>query len=243
MLVTIKHTGKHVEFGKHLHVVLPDSKPPKNGFKVLYVLHGYYGDFTDWLYLSNIIRYDRPNDVMLVFPDASNSYYVNHPNGLQYESYITEDLIELIEQTFHVSSRSEDRYIVGLSMGGYGALYLGLKYSNLFSRVYSLSGVVFPSDIVKHLSESRIYKFETMFDINNLSQYDLLPYAKESVLKHHTRLMLICGKQDFLYQDNLQFHQSLVKHHIQHVWIEDEGTHNWDFWDTHIKTVLIDLKK
>jgi len=243
MLITMKHTGKHLEFGKHVNVLIPDSKPPKHGFKVLYVLHGYYGDFTDWLYLSNIIRYDRPNDLMLVFPDASNSYYVDHPKGLQYASYIVNDLVELIEQTFHVSSKREDRYIVGLSMGGYGALYLGLKYAHLFSRVYSLSGVVYPSDIVKHLSESRIYKFETMFDVDNLSQYDLLPYAKESVLNHATKLMLICGKQDFLYQDNLQFHQTLVNHDIHHVWIEDEGTHNWDFWDTHIKTVLMDLKK
>ena len=79
--MTIKHTGKSIEFGKHLHVLMPEGIPPIHGFRVLYLLHGYYGDFTDWLYMSNIIRYEKPNDLIIVFPDANNSYYMNHPKG------------------------------------------------------------------------------------------------------------------------------------------------------------------
>ena len=240
MLITIKHTPKSLEFGKQLHVLLPDIKPPKDGFKVMYVLHGYYGDFTDWLYLSNIMRFERPSDLVLVFPDGSNSYYVDHPKGLKYESYIIEDVIPLIEQTFHISQAKESRYIAGLSMGGYGALYIGLKHAHMFSKVYGLSAVVYPSDIFKHLSESRIYKFETLFDEKQLPSYDLIPYALNSV-KHNTYISLCIGLDDFLYKDNQSFHEELKSLNIIHTYIEDKGNHNWEFWDTHMARILKEL--
>lgn len=240
MLITIKHTPATLEFGKQLHVLLPDTKPPKDGFKVMYVLHGYYGDFTDWLYLSNIVRFERPSDLVLVFPDGSNSYFVDHPNGLKFESYIVNDVIPLIEQTFHVCKSSESRFIAGLSMGGYGALYIGLKHAHMFSKVFSLSGVVYPKDIFNHLSESRVYKFETLFDVNQLSSYNLIPYALESV-KHKTFISLSIGKDDFLFKDNQSFHQELKSLNIPHTYIVDEGSHNWDFWDEHMKRILKEL--
>jgi enterochelin esterase-like enzyme len=240
MLITLKHTGKSIEFGKQLHVLMPEGKPPINGFRVLYLLHGYYGDFTDWLYMSNIIRYQKPSDLMIVFPDASNSYYVNHPSGLRFEDYIINDVVSLIENTFKISSKRDDRYIAGLSMGGFGALYLGFKYHNMFSKIFSLSGVVFATDIVKHLSTSRIYQFETLFDVNNLEQYNLLSYA----IKHQDekiQLTLYCGTEDFLYQDNIQFHQQLKQNNIHHDFIESKGAHDWDYWDEKIQEVLIKL--
>jgi S-formylglutathione hydrolase FrmB len=203
-------------------------------------LHGYYGDFTDWLYLSNIIRFDKPSDLVLVFPDGSNSYYVDHPKGLKYESYIIEDVIPLIEQTFHISQAKDSRYIAGLSMGGYGALYIGLKHAHMFSKVYGLSSVVYPSDIFKHLSESRIYKFETLFDKDHLSTYDLIPYAIKSI-KHEIHISLCIGLNDFLLNDNKSFHQDLISLNIPHTYIEDKGTHNWEFWDTHMARILKEL--
>lgn len=229
-----------MEFGKQLHVLMPEEKPPLNGFRVLYLLHGYYGDFTDWLYMSNIMRYEKPKDLILVFPDASNSYYVNHPKGLQFEHYIIEDIITLIETTFNVSKRREHRYIAGLSMGGFGALYLGLKYQHMFSKIYSLSGVVFATDIVKHLSTSRLYQFETLFDVNHLEQYDLLTYAKNNK-QAHIDITLYCGTEDFLYQDNIEFHQQLDTHNIKHNFIESKGNHDWHYWDEIIQDVLIKI--
>lgn len=240
MLITIKHTGKNMEFGKHLNVFVPDGNPPVNGFRVLYLLHGYYGDFTDWLYMSNILRYQKPSDLIIVFPDASNSYYVNHPKGLQFEHYIIEDIITLIEQTFKVSKRREDRYIAGLSMGGFGALYLGLKHRNMFSKLYSLSGVVFVSDVVKHLSTSRLYQFETLFDVNHLEQYDLLTYVTQDN-KEDIKLTLYCGSEDFLYQDNVKFHHQLNEILFKHDFIVSKGSHDWNFWDEKIQDILLNI--
>ncbi|MGA0351406.1 MAG: hypothetical protein ACO3MF_01480 [Acholeplasmataceae bacterium] len=67
---------------------------PEGGWPVLYVLHGYFGDYTDWLYMSNISRYVERKDLVIVMPDGANSYYANHSRGVQYHDYIVKDLVK-----------------------------------------------------------------------------------------------------------------------------------------------------
>ena len=237
MLITMKHGTTSLEMGKHVNILIPEKKAPKEGWPVLYLLHGYYGDYTDWLYMSNISRYVEGKDLVVVMPDGANSYYTNHPNGLQYHDYIVKDLVKRIEETFPVAKTKDKRFIAGLSMGGFGALSIGLSHPEMFSKVIALSAVINIQHMRPSFNEgNRVYKFETLFgeDINNTYK-DIYQLALND---HSQSLFIICGTEDFLYEDNKQFHEFLVNHHIEHTYIEDEGNHNWEFWDKHIKTSL-----
>lgn len=238
MLIHLKHGSQSLEFGMHVNVIMPEKIPPKEGFKTLYLLHGYFGDYTDWLYASNIIRYAERYDLVIVMPDGRNSYYVNHPKGLRFEDYITKDLIRRIEETFRVSSSQKDRYIAGLSMGGFGALYLGLHHSELFSKVAALSPVIEIQNMEDHFDQQeRVYHFHTLFGKTEIKESHLDLYKCAQEMKDQA-LYISIGKDDFLIEENRRFHMFLNEHNISHSYEEKNGTHNWDFWDDVIQDVL-----
>lgn len=238
MLIHLKHGTQSLEYGMHVHVIIPEKIPPNEGFKTLYLLHGYFGDYTDWLYASNIMRYAEAYDLVVVMPDGRNSYYVNHPNGLRFKDYITNDLIKRIEETFRVSTNKKDRYIAGLSMGGFGALYLGLHHPALFSKIAALSPVIEIQNMEDHFNQQeRVYHFHTLFGneaIQN-SHLDLYQLAEEA---NEQELYITIGKDDFLIDENRRFHTFLNEKEISHTYIEKDGHHDWDFWDHAIKDVF-----
>ena len=237
MLITMKHGTPSLEMGKHVNILIPEKKAPEGGWPVLYLLHGYFGDYTDWLYMSNISRYVEGKNLVIVMPDGANSYYANHPNGLQYHDYIVKDLVKRVEETFPVSKTKDKRYIAGLSMGGFGALSIGLSHPELFSKVIALSAVIDIHEMKPNFNDSgRIYKFETLFgEAIKDTPLDIYHLAQKKNLQS---LLIICGKDDFLFEDNKKFHDFLLSNKIDHTYIEDEGDHNWEFWDKHIQTTL-----
>ncbi len=238
MFITMKHGSRALEMGKHVHIYVPEKKAPEGGFKTLYLLHGYFGDFTDWVYASNLLRYAERYDLVIVMPDGGNSYYVNHPKGLLYHDYITQDLRMRIEDTFHVSTKKEDRYIAGLSMGGYGALYLGLHHPELYSKIGALSPVIELNQMEDHfIKGERVYHFETLFGKEAFHGSHLDLYH---VLKKRTNqdVLLSCGENDFLIEENRRFHQFLKENNIKHTYFFKPGAHDWQYWDQEIQEVL-----
>jgi putative tributyrin esterase len=238
MLIQLKHGSQSLEFGMHVHVIIPEKTPPEGGFKTLYLLHGYFGDFTDWLYASNIMRYAEKYDLVIVMPDGRNSYYVNHPNGLRFKDYITNDLIKRVEETFRVSTNKKDRYIAGLSMGGFGALYLGLHHPALFSKIAALSPVIEIQHMEDHFNQQeRVYHFHTLFGKNDINKSHLDLYKHALEMKEQD-LYISIGKDDFLIEENRRFHAFLNTHHMPHTYLEKDGNHDWKFWDDAIQDVL-----
>ncbi|MCL2094228.1 MAG: alpha/beta hydrolase-fold protein [Treponema sp.] len=135
-------------------IILPD-KPrgitPKDfygsgkKYPVIWLLHGTYGDYSDWIRKSNIELYACENDIIIVMPSAMNSDYSNWPNfgtGYHMWDYLTEELMPLVYNWFPASAKREDNYVAGLSMGGRGALTLALQHPDKFiaSAVLSSSG-------------------------------------------------------------------------------------------------------
>jgi S-formylglutathione hydrolase FrmB len=238
MLITMKHGSRALEMGKHVYVYIPEKKAPLGGFKTLYLLHGYFGDYTDWIYTSHLISYAEKYDLVIVMPDGGNSYYVNHPKGLLYHDYITIDLRVRIEETFHVSTKKQDRYIAGLSMGGFGALYLGLHHPELYSKIGALSPVVELEKMQDHfIKGERVYHFETLFGKETVKDSHLDLYH---VLRNGTEqaLWLSCGESDFLIEENRRFHQFLKDQKIAHMYHFKQGSHDWNYWDQEIQEVL-----
>ena len=114
----------------------------ETGLPVVYLLHGAYGDFSSWIRYSNIERYAQERCCAVVMASAGNFFYQDMYHGSAYRTFFTEELPVFITSVFPVSSKKEDTYIAGFSMGGYGAWYLALSAPHLYAKAASMSGAL-----------------------------------------------------------------------------------------------------
>src|ERR1700761_62785 len=131
-------------------VVTPESyKKNKENYPVMYLLHGAFGHFNDWLtntpdkmLVKNLA--DQYN-IIIVMPEGETfSCYIDSPVNpqSQFESYIINDVIKKVDDTYRTVRDKKGRVITGLSMGGHGALYLSTRHPDLFCAAGSMSGGV-----------------------------------------------------------------------------------------------------
>lgn len=223
-------------------VILPDNySTQKENFSVLYLLHGAGGDYTDWISkVPRIKEYADKYNIIIVCPDGGlTSWYFDSPidKTMNYETYISKELIDTIDKKYKTSAKKSARAITGLSMGGHGAFYLAFKHQDIWGAAGSMSGGLdirpFPNnwDLPKRLgnySDHRQY-WEKNTVINMV--YKL----KGDNLK----LIFDCGISDFFYDANRRLHEKLVERNIPHDYIERPGSHNWDYWSNSIKYQLL----
>ena len=110
--------------------LVPEAGTPP--FAVLYQLHGASDDHRAWLYKSNLLRHVDGLPLIVVLPSGENSYYVD-----AWEKLVVDDLPAHVSRTFRV--REGRAAIGGLSMGGFGAIRLGLKYADRYASIYAHS--------------------------------------------------------------------------------------------------------
>ena len=226
----------------------PDGKlPAPKKFKTLYLLHGYLGNYTDWVSGTRIQRWAEERDLAVVMPSGDNAFYIDHPaTGNRYGEFIGEELVEITRRMFPLSCRREDTFIGGLSMGGYGALRNGLKYHETFGAIISLSGVVEIVNMPK-VKEDIAY-FEAVFGpceeavASDKNPRVLIRRLEEMKKKDPAmelpKIYLCCGTEDRLLQQSRICHKLLQDAGFPVTYEEGPGDHNWDFWDSYIKKVL-----
>ena len=130
-----------------LDVLLPtefegDRFPPDYKWPTMYLLHGLSDDHTVWQRWSSLELKLSGLPLAVVMPTTLRGFYTDMKYGPAYFTFISQELPELCEQFFHLSPLREDRFAAGLSMGGYGAIKLGLLCPDRFSAVASLSGAL-----------------------------------------------------------------------------------------------------
>ncbi|OFE11231.1 hypothetical protein PHACT_15455 [Pseudohongiella acticola] len=129
-------------------VLPPDYSESDSRYPVLYLLHGYMQNYTVWGRNLGAAFYARNfSDLIVVMPDAGNSWYINYASseGRQrnnWEDHIVQDVIGYVDSNFRTRAQREGRAIAGLSMGGYGAIMLGLRHPQLFVSMASTSGAL-----------------------------------------------------------------------------------------------------
>jgi putative tributyrin esterase len=246
-IIQMNFNSRSLEMNTMLTILMPDQRQQNEQFKILYLLHGYMGDHTDWTRYTSLERYLFGERLMVVMPAVHNSYYANMVYGMKFFDYIAKELPEMIESIYPVSKDREDHYIAGLSMGGYGAFKVALTYPNYFSKAASLSGALDIDAIEKLVKDTpRESIFKASFGQQHmLLENDLFHLVSENI-KHHVqmpKLYMACGTEDFLYQDNLKFKSYLEQNQIPFTYSESPGVHDWNFWDTFIQKVLKWIKK
>jgi S-formylglutathione hydrolase FrmB len=223
-------------------VIIPDGdKIPKNGFPVVYLLHGAYGNQNDWITKVPLIKeYADQYQLMIVCPDGGfTSWYFDSviDSTMKYETYVSKELIVAIDTKYHTIADKKGRAITGLSMGGHGAFYLAFRHQDVWGAAGSMSGGLdirpFPNswDIAKRLGSFAGNKetWENNTDINLIYLLD----------GKSPKLIFDCGTSDFFYDCNKRMHTILLERNIPHDYTERPGKHDWQYWSNSIKYHLL----
>ena len=235
-----------------MYVLLPQRKlaemknkrAPK--YRTLYLLHGHSDDHTAWQRWTSIERYAEGLNLVVVMPAVHLSFYNDMAHGSKYWQFISEEVPALVRDMFSLSSKREDNFVAGLSMGGYGAFKLALTHPDRFAAAASLSGALDIWAVVNPRSprndKTWLAEMQTVFgDLNKVpgSKHDLMALAKKAAKGSiKPRLYQCCGTEDILHPDNLRFLEAARKLPLDLTYEEGPGEHNWAYWDRMIQNVL-----
>lgn len=250
MLLNCQYYSPVLRRNTQINVVFPTpdeaTDAMRKDVKVLYLLHGLHGDANSWPHSSNIERYANDAKIAVVMPSVGNSFYQDMAYGERFFTYMTEELPKFIQGLFPVSKKREDTFIAGLSMGGYGAYYIGLSRPEKFAAIASFSGAL---DIGFHYTpmlpgvQEVPFYMETCFgDFTKIAESDrdiFNLYEKAAAKGNVPRLYQSCGTADFLYGMNRVANAQLTAMGAEITYREFPGiAHEWDFWDSEIRWLL-----
>lgn len=241
-----------------INVILPADKMTFPGmpqredkpFKTLYLLHGVFGSYVDWLSGTRVQRWAEENDLAVVMPSGDNAFYEDNPGaGNLYGQFIGQELVEITRKMFPLSHRREDTFIGGLSMGGFGALRNGLKYHDTFGAICAFSSALVLDTAPQSSYDapfflSNRHYFENCFgkDLETAVQDDRNPTALVPMLAKEgvsfPKIYMACGVDDSLLEANRSFSRLLTENGVEHTYVEGPGAHEWDFWDTYLKKAI-----
>lgn len=241
-------------------VVLPAAyaKNKKAAFPVLYLLHGAYGHFSDWLRKTPdrqlVAGLADQYNIIIVMPEGETfSFYLDSPvnPASQFETYLTREVIAAIDGKYRTVRDRKGRVITGLSMGGHGALYLAARHPDLYGAAGSMSGALDLSSFSRPLSpqdrQARQKLFEPILGSESGSpdQYEansvlnLLGKLKAGALP----LIIDCGVDDGLLDINREVHRRLLYRHTPHDYTERPGGHTWEYWQNALPYHLLFFNK
>ena len=219
----------------NLNIILPDKRfhPPK----VMYLLHGYQQHFGSWLNQSSVARYAAGKNLAIVMPDGGRSFYTDMTTGENYYSYIVKELPRFLKSQLGLDPTRENTAVAGLSMGGYGALKIGMRNPDMFSAIGAFSPAC---DIVQIAKDNPLLSRAICGDIElRGSEHDLFHLA--DTLKGNDmapEIFHYCGDQDFLLEENHRFRDHALALGLKYSYTQEPGSHEWDVWDKWVKDFI-----
>ncbi|MBJ6109317.1 esterase family protein [Hymenobacter sp. BT523] len=228
-------------------VVLPASyaKNKKANYPVLYLLHGAWGHFDNWLSKTPdkqlLHRLADQYNLIIVNPEGETfSFYLDSPvkADSKFETYLTREVIPAVDQAYRTVRDRRGRVISGLSMGGYGALSLSARHPDLYCAAGSMSGALeLSSANRKFTPEEAAWRTKNLSPILGSEADNPTFFSTNSVINmvdqiHRNGLPLIfdCGVDDGLLEINREMHRRLVYNHTPHDYTERPGGHTWEYW-------------
>ena len=268
---------------KHYVVYLPPSyAEPDRRFPVAYYLHGLYGAETDWTRagrlagtLDSLVARGMP-ELIVVMPDGDDGWYTSWAQPVdeaacrarpdeepaarrcvaqaRYDEYVAHDLVRHVDATHRTLPARAHRGLAGLSMGGYGAVTLALRYPQLFAAAASHSGTL--SMLHRPTADSatppdRAYAAESAelaaiwrgmwprvvpaFGGDTAAFWArdpgrLLEAARRDRRAALPQLFLDVGRDDPLAHQTHDFHRTLDRLGVPHAYAVRDGTHDWAYW-------------
>lgn len=227
-------------------IILPNKSFGKkaSACPTIYLLHGYGGNAKAWIkFKPNLPDIADEKGIIFVCPDAKNSWYWDSPKDStsRYETFVSSELVNYIDSHYKTIANRNNRAITGLSMGGHGGLWLGIRHKDVFGAAGSTSGGVdirpFPQNwaMAKQLGEyannKNLWDTHTVINqIDKLSNGDLA-------------IIIDCGESDFFLNVNKELHSRLLALKIDHDFITRPGGHTSTYWNNSIDYQILFFDK
>lgn len=212
--------------------------------RTLFLLHGYTGNAYNWVpeYLCQKYNF------AVVTPNGENGFWLDGlSTGHKYCTFVGSELVDYIRRTFNLAMNADETYIMGLSMGGFGALHTGLTYPETFGKISAMSSAIITYELphMKSGDDNGManydYYHECFGDLEKVLESDNNPEVLAKRLKEQGRLpeiFMCCGTEDFLLENNRQFHEYLNSIDVKHSYFESKGAHDMDFWNEYTKKFI-----
>lgn len=226
------------------NIILPADYTAEKKYPVLYLLHGYSGNNASWTNMKKALPDEASRyGMIIVCPDGANSWYWDSPvnEEMKYDTYVSKELVHYIDSKYSTIESPKGRAITGLSMGGHGALWLGINHPDIFGGCGSMSGGVdirpFPNnwEMNKWIGKQKDHKenWEDYTIINQL--YKIEPNSLDIIID--------CGYDDFFFQVNEKLHEKMMYLNINHDYYTRPGAHTSEYWANAIDYQLMFFDK
>lgn len=249
VIESLKFKSSLVGYPVKYSVYLPaDYETSQRSYPVLYLLHGYSDDETGWIQFGEAnsvadkaIASGDASSCIIVMPDGKVSWYVNSFDGKDpWQDMFIKEFIPFIEKEYRIRVKKEFRAIAGLSMGGFGALSISMRNTELFSTCVAMSSGTFTDEEI--LTDNTYdHYFGNIFGPKSkdtvsehwkaFSPLYLLESVDREKLKS-VRFYIDCGDDDFLYKGNSALHVKMRDLEIPHEYRVRNGSHQWSYWRT-----------
>ena len=228
-----------------IRVTLPDEGELSK-VNVIYLLHGLTDNCSGWSRYTSCERYARERTAALVMPEVQRGFYMDGVYGPDYFTYVSQELPQAMHRMFGLSLKKEQNYIMGLSMGGYGALKCALCFPRNYAGAAAFSAVCDPQQFFDDMGrEAMAGEVPALVGTDGRvkEKDDLFCLLKKS--ENLPPIYMSCGEQDSLYPMNRKFQQALDEKKTVHHFDHRDGDHTWDFWDRSLQdafSYFFDLK-
>ncbi len=259
-LLNLHFFSKTLHMMSEVDVIIPErqAKSDDEEISVLWLLHGGYGTHSDWHRHTNIERYVEGKNMAVVMPCAGNSRYCNMEYGADYYDYLVKELPGIIKHYLpQISEKREKNFIAGLSLGGSGAISLGMRNPDKYGAIGVLSASsIIPLEYLRAPGPGpespggpgkmgvNMINFGVE-DTNELegTRHDVLMHARNNYSegKPLPRVFHAVGQQDHAYpvgQGLKKFFEEFDGNPFDYEYHEEPGSHNWDFWDKWIRVFV-----
>ena len=247
--------GESIKFSVYLPA---DYATSQRSYPVVYLLHGFSDDETGWIQFGEAnqiadkgIAEGKIPPCVIIIPDGKVSWYCNsYDKKTTWEDTFVNEFLPFVEKEYRIRAKKEFRAIAGLSMGGYGALKLSMRHTDLFSTCVALSSGTFTDEEIEKMEDSGYqHYFAGLFGkdlkgsarLNDVwksnNPLDLIHSVTPEQLKT-VRYWIDCGDDDFLCNGNSALHVEMRKAGIPHEYRVRDGSHSWSYWRSGLATGL-----
>ena len=211
----------------------------RRAYPVLTLLHGFGQNASSWIRMSTIEALSRQYGVAVIMPDAFLSSYADMKQGQKYETYLSEELPEILRGFFPLSARREEHFLLGCSMGGYGSFRIGLAHPEDYAAIGSLSsGHRSIPDFIGRRDDRGFAIADAIFGPGGPGAEDDETENRARALAragNAPKIFIRVGKSDpFMMENCRQSRDFFSALPLEFDYAEPEGEHNWAFWNAQL---------
>ena len=225
-------------------------------YPALYFLHGLFENERRWSerggkqVLDDLITQGQVGKFLVVIPDGGRTFYINSFDGhARYEDFFIQELVPTIDKKYRTIPTLSARAISGSSMGGYGALHIGMRHADVFSAASAHSAVLIPKIPNPLPAEGRWQRYASILQGPYGSPLNEGYWEQNSpiTLAEHPdrftglKLYFDCGNHDrYGFDEGAQLlDKALTAKGFPHEFTLREGDHGWSYLNQYMKYSLL----